>query len=95
MKQIKWEQWDKNSGLIRCGFAEQKKIMEWLRELGKDAHRCLLMQEKSHAVYGMKIYDENDNVEEIRLYCNTYMDDDELNDCIMNHPRNVFYTAHK
>lgn len=95
MKEIKWEQWSPNEGLIRCGFNDLKTLMEWMRELGKDAKKCLSRHHGKHAVYGRKIYNDDDSVKEIRFYCDTYMTDDELDEMIMNNPRDIFYIVHK
>lgn len=92
---MKWTQWDGEFGMIRCGFKDQKTLMQWMRELGAEAKKCLAAQDKPHAVYGRKIYDNDGNLEEIRFYCNTYMDDKELEGASRSCPRDVIYAAHK
>lgn len=92
--ELKWSQWSPN-GMLRCGRATHDKLMKWMVDLGKDAKKCLSEQEKEHAVYGMKIYDENDRLSEVRFYADTYMTDDELTEVTKKMPRNVFYVAHK
>lgn len=95
MDNIKWSQWSPQYGMIRCGRASLHEIMKWMKDLGADAKKCLCEQEKPHAVYGRKIYNSNDEVEEVRFYCDTYMDDDELIEAVKNATRDVFYVAHK
>lgn len=94
-KEIKWSQWSPHAGMFRCGRASYDEIMKWMVELGKEAEKCLLSQEKDHAVYGMKMYDDADNLSEVRFYAETYMDDDELIEAVQKMPRNIFYVAHK
>lgn len=93
--ELKWSQWTPSEGMIRCGRADYQTIMKWMVDLGKEAKKCLSAQEKEHAIYGMKIYDENDNLAEVRFYANTYMNDDELAETTNKMPRNIFYVAHK
>lgn len=95
MAEIKWSQWSPNCGLIRCGRADLRELMRWMADLGRDAKQCLQKSDKSHALYGRKIYDGSDLVSEIRFYCDTYFTDDELDNVIMDNPHDVFYVAHK
>ena len=91
---IKWSQWS-SAGMLRCGHAEMSKLMQWMRELGLEAKKCVKTQEKPHAVYGRKIYNKNDSVVEVRFYCEVYMTDEELEELICKEPQNVFYVAHQ
>ena len=90
---IKWTQWSA-AGMVRCGEKELHELMKDLRELGRDAARCLKTQEKPHAVYGRKMY-ENGKLKEIRLYCDTYMTDEELEDIDHRTAPDILYVAHK
>lgn len=91
---IKWSQWDRDAGLIRCGWMEYRELLRTISELGADAARCLQQQGKRHAVYARKIYQDNGQLDEVRLYCNLYLNDSELDKIARDHPRDVFYTAH-
>lgn len=90
---IKWTQWS-SAGIIRCGEKELNELMKDLRELGLDAARCLKTQEKPHAVYGRKMY-ENGKLKEIRLYCDTYVTDEELEKIDREIVPDILYVAHK
>lgn len=96
MKTIKWSQWDGNLGMTRCGYNDLRTIMKWMTELGTDANNCLKMQDKPHAVYGRKIYDADDNLEEVRFYSNVFADDDELERIVKDcNTTDVIYAVHK
>lgn len=94
-KQIKWSQWDKSDGMVGCGFNEYNTLMQWMRELGKDAKNCIKHYDAKHAVYGRKIFNESDELDEIRFYCNAYVSDDELEEIVTNHPHDLFFVVHK
>lgn len=93
-KKYKWSQWGQY-GLKRCGFASYIQIMEWITELGKDAAKCLKSSDKKHAVYAMKLYDDEGNIEEFRLYSEAYKTDDELDEISRRYPQSILYVAHK
>lgn len=95
MNDIKWSQWSAMYGMERCGRADLTTIMEWMSNIGKEAAACVKVNEKPHAVYGRKIYNEHDGIEEVRFYRECYMTDDELDATIMASPHDVFYVAHK
>ena len=93
-KMIKWSQWG-SAGMIRCGSQPLKILLTWMRDLGLDAKKCVMQQEKPHAVYGMVIHDETEKVAEVRYYVNTYVDDSELDRIVKAHPHNTIRVAHK
>lgn len=95
MAEIKWSQWDNSHGMIRCGHRDMKTLMKWMKEMGADARKCLANQDKAHAIYGRKMYDEYDNVSEIRFYCNVYVDDKELEELANDCGSDLLYVAHK
>ena len=95
MTDIKWSQWTPESGMIRCGRANYDQLMKWLTDLGRDAASCLREQDKPHAIYGLKIYDDQDQIVEIRFYANCYATDDELDEIAKLHPHDLIYAAHK
>lgn len=81
--------------MVRCGFNDYNTLLKWMTDLGRDAKKCLFNQAKNHAVYGRKIYSGNNELSEIRLYCDVYMTDEELDNAIMDNPHDVFYVMHK
>ena len=94
-KNLKWTQWSKSLGMIRCGYTDYEMAMLWLTDLGKEAKECLKKSDKPHAVYGRKMYDDNGNLIEIRYYCDTYMTDEELNKASQDVGHDILYVAHK
>lgn len=93
-KEIKWSQWSPD-GMVRCGRTDYKTIMGWMRELGMDAKKCVMRQEKPHAIYGKVMHDDTGILTEIRLYCDVYVDDKELETVAVCCPLDTLYVAHK
>ncbi|MBQ1789281.1 MAG: hypothetical protein II008_03815 [Oscillospiraceae bacterium] len=93
-REIKWTQWSRN-GMTRCGHRDYKTIMGWMRELGMDAKKCVRAQEKDHAIYGRVMHDDAGRISEIRFYCDTYLDDQELDTIARANPTDTLYVAHK
>jgi hypothetical protein len=81
--------------MIRCGERELLEIMKWVKSLGLDAAKHLKSQDKPHAVYARKIYDESGTLAEVRLYCNAYLDDEELDIVSESALHDILYVAHK
>ena len=94
-RKIKWSQWSPGEGMIRCGEADYRTLMTWMVELGRDAKKCLDAQEKSHAIYGRVLHDGDGLVTEFRFYCDTYCDDEELDEHARHNPYDTFYVVHK
>ena len=94
-KNIKWSQWSEAFGMMRCGYTDYKTAMRWMTNLGKEAKEALKKSDKAHAVYGRKMYNEDDELIEIRYYCGTYMDDDELDKTSRKIGHDLLYVAHK
>ena len=94
-REIKWSQWDPGYGMTRCGQGNYNDLMDWMMKLGLGAYESLKKKGKDHAIYGRKIYDENDNLIEVRFYTNTYVTDQELEDMTRKMPRDHFYVAHR
>lgn len=95
MKEIKWSQWSPYSGMIRCGRADYNTLMSWMVELGKDAMNCLKKNGKAHALYGRNIHNDDGEIVEVRFYCDTYLEDDELIDICMKNPKDHIFCMHK
>ncbi|MBQ3326190.1 MAG: hypothetical protein IJG86_00205 [Clostridia bacterium] len=93
-KIVRWSQWSPN-GMIRCGEKTYGELMRIIQELGKEAKEAVKGQEKPHAVYGRKMHDYTGRLTEIRLYCDAYLDDAELDAVAIVNPLDTFYVAHK
>ncbi len=93
-RECKWSQWGKE-GMLRCGIKDYKTIIGWIRELGHDAKKCLMAQEKNHAIYAMVMHDDTGMITEIRLYFDAYLTDEELDVVAVANPGNTLYVVHK
>lgn len=94
-RKIKWTQWSTALGMIRSGYTDYQMAMLWMTDLGKEARECLKKSDKPHAVYGRKMYNDADELIEIRYYCDTYMTDDELDKTSREIGHDLLYVAHK
>ena len=94
-KELKWTQWDPDFGMTRCGIADYRTLMEWMRDLGMDAKACVQKSEKPHAFYGRAMHDAAGNLTEIRFYANTYMTDEELDETARHLSNDTLYVAHR
>ena len=47
-----------------------------------------------HAVYGRKVFDDNDGLKEVRLYAGVFCDDDELDRIARDCKDSVIYALH-
>lgn len=94
-KVIRWSQWSPIAGMIRCGEAPYRTIMNWMKDLERDAKKCLDAQDKPHAVYGRVMHDYEGRLSEIRLYSATYLTDEELEAVAFANVFDTFYVVHK
>lgn len=93
-KMIKWSIWSP-CGMHRHGQDTLKNIMYYMKGYGKEAKKRLADSGKDHAVYGRKMIDSKGNIAEVRIYLNTFMDDDELDKVSRECPHDLFYVVHK
>lgn len=91
---IKWSVWSPN-GMISHGRARYEMIIGWLAELYKEAKECVMEQEKPHAIAGRVMHDEGGHITEIRMYCDTYLTDEELDTVAIMNAHDTLWVAHK
>lgn len=72
-------------------FADRINLLE---KAHISAMNEILKTEKAHVLYGVTIYDENDNIIKQMLFRNTCLSDSELNDYIIKYPRALFDVIH-
>lgn len=94
-KEVKWSQWSPTEGMIRCGRNDYKTVMKWMGELYADAKKCVQKQEKPHAISGRVMHDEGGHLIEIRMYCDAYLTDEELDVIAVMNPLDTLWVAHK
>lgn len=64
---VKWTQWGE-SGVIACGEMPVKNVARFLRQFAAEARKVLIETGADHVVYGLKEYDENDDLKEVGFY---------------------------
>lgn len=58
------------------------------------ATKEIVKTDKDHVLYGITIYDEEDNIEKQMLFRNTCLTDSELDFYIVQYPRAIFHVIH-
>lgn len=66
-KWIKWTQWDKG-GMVGFGQMPGRDVEKNLQNFELEAAKVLKETGADHVVYGMKLYDENDELEHVKFY---------------------------
>lgn len=64
---IRWSWWDEG-GMVGVGQMPTRDMQKHLREFELAAKKILEDTGADHVVYGMKIYDDDGELEEIRFY---------------------------
>ena len=91
---MKWSQWSPQWGMVRSGVAPLDKLMERMTELGREAAKCLAQQDKPHACYGRKLYNEAGDLVEVRFYSNVYWTDEQMEEST-KYRDSYYYVVHK
>jgi len=64
---IRWSQWG-DGGMLAFGQMPVKEVDRWLREFGDRAKEIMDSTGADHVVYGMKLYDDDGSLEEVKFY---------------------------
>lgn len=64
---VKWTQWEA-CGMTHFGQMRVKDVDGHLREFAKQARKVMDDTGADHVVYGMKLYDEDGDLEEVKFY---------------------------
>lgn len=90
---IRWSQWMQD-GTFCCGYIERTAIQEKLAEFRKEAVKLLKATGADHVVYGVKFYDQNGELEEIRFYLSP-MSEEKFERDVASIKGVVVYAVHK
>lgn len=66
-KWVRWTQWDAG-GMVGVGQMPLDQVQGTLQKFELEARSLLERTGSDHVVYGMKNYDEDDNLEQVRFY---------------------------
>ena len=92
---VAWSLWLPEHGKICEGRGPYGTIMEWLHVFGRSAAEAVQDQDLPHAVFGKVIHHYDGRIEEIRMFANTFVTDEDLaaiDECSL---LDYYYVAHK
>ncbi|MBR3973035.1 MAG: hypothetical protein IKJ99_03675 [Oscillospiraceae bacterium] len=92
MKWIKWTQWE-SGGCIGIGQMPGREVEKNLQEFEKQAAKVLKETGADHVVYGMKLYDEDGELEEVKFYM-VPIDDEKFQKDVASLSGCVIYALH-
>jgi len=90
---IKWKQWTED-GLVGFGQMPIKNVDKELYRFANEAANVLKSTGADHVLYGVKVYDENDELDEVKFYM-LPMDDETFYKDVANKTGVVVYALHK
>ena len=92
-KWIKWSQWDQN-GRIAHGELPLPYLEEHLKVFCREAKKLMERVNADHVLYGMKKYDGNGDLKEVRFYMQP-MDEATFHERTATLTDAVVYALHK
>ncbi len=90
---IRWTQWT-SSGMVNFGQMHRSDIQKQIARFEKKAAEVLKETGADHVLYGVKRYDENGKLEEVRFYMEP-MDEDRFEKDVANKKGVLVYAVHK
>lgn len=93
VKWIKWSQWS-DGGMVGFGQMPGTDVEQNLQKFELEAAKLLEKSGADHVVYGLKIYDENDELEHVKFYLHA-MSDEEFQRNVATLTGCTVYALHK
>lgn len=90
---VRWFQWD-NGCMINFGQMRVKEVDGHLREFAKEARKVMEETCADHVVYGMKLYDDDGDLEEVKFYM-VPMNDSDFQSDVASLKGCVIYALHR
>lgn len=92
MSWVKWSQWG-DAGMLNFGQMPKRDVAKHIAEFGAEAAKILEKTGADHVVYALKVYDENDELSEVKFYMEP-MDDERFQKDVATLKGVVVYAAH-
>lgn len=89
---IRWTQWT-SSGMVNFGQMRRADIQKQIARFEKKAREVLKETGADHVLYGVKVYDDNGKLEEVRFYMEP-MDEDRFEKDVANKKGVLVYALH-
>lgn len=90
---VRWSQWE-CGGMIGFGQMPLKNVDGWLRKFAADAKKLLDETDADHVVYGLKIYDDDGDLDTVKFYMQP-MTDNEFQEDVATLKGVTVYALHK
>lgn len=90
---VRWSQWT-NEGMVNFGQMHLRDIPENLRKFAAQARAVLDETGADHVVYGLKVYDKDGDLEQVKFYM-TPMTDKEFQEDVASLKGCVVYAMHR
>lgn len=74
VKWVGWSQWENGAGMVNFGQMPSTDVEKNLQEFKKKAAQLLEKSGADHVVYGLKVYDDNDELESVKFYMHPMSD---------------------
>ncbi len=91
---VPWVRYDVNGKIVESGRMLKKDILPSLQKNELIAHNMLLESNADHVLYGLKIYDRNDELEIVQFY-NWLMDEEKFQRCATKCRNGIIYALHR
>lgn len=92
-KWVRWTQWSV-CGLVGVGQMPLNQVQPNLQRFERMARRLLAEKNADHVLYGVKNYDDNGELEEIKFYLEP-MDDERFERDVASIPGVTVYAVHR
>ena len=89
---VRWTQWT-SAGLVNFGQMPLRNVDQELRTFEVEAAKILKETGAAHVLYGVKRYDEDGDLDEVRFYLEP-MDDERFEKDVANKTGVVVYALH-
>lgn len=93
MRWVKWKHWT-SSGLVGFGQMPCENVETELQKFEKEAYRILKETGVDHVLYGVKEFDENGDLEEVRFYLEPMSEAEFENDVVKKSAGLMVYALH-
>lgn len=90
---VRWSQWD-GGGMVGVGQMPLRSVPEQLRKFGEAAMGVLVATGADHVLYGVKLYDDDGELDEVKFY-QLPMSEEEFEKDVASIPGVVVYALHK
>lgn len=94
LNDVPWVQYGRNGKVIASGRMSKKDVLPSLQKNELLAYNTMKRTNAAHVLYGLKIYDKNDDLEMVQFY-NWEMDEEKFQRCATKCRNGIVYALHR